>query len=343
MLGPAFAFKCLMSPLVKLHLFRTFTCPIIRSGLSSFALRSQQISPLSLFHRKTLKAFLHLSQSAPTPAIHFLLGEMPIEGKIHCDMFSLFYSVWSNPDTKIYQIVKYLLKTSPENSRTWVINLRHISKMYSLEDPLSCLQSDPPSKSNYKERVLTKVLAFHEDELKTTVRQKQEKDDSYMKYFNVNLFGLRGRHHPSLSNIITSEEVRKLRPHIKFLSGDYLTYQKKYNQSQQGSPLCRTCRLENESICHIIAICPSYESMRTRIFKEIAQISLLSRNKVDFETMLAEPETISQYVLDPTSFNLNSRVHMSDPVVESLYRLSRDLCYTIHTRRMKILGELSKT
>ena len=122
-----------------------------------------QISPLSLFHRKTLKAFLHLSQSAPTPAIHFLLGEMPIEGKIHRDMFSLFYSVWSNPDTKIYQIVKYLLKTSPENSRTWVINLRHISKMYSLEDPLSCLQRDPPSKSNYKETVLTKVLAFHKD------------------------------------------------------------------------------------------------------------------------------------------------------------------------------------
>ena len=110
MLGPAFAFKCLMSPLVKLHLFRTFTCPIIRSGLSSFVLRSQQISPLSLFHRKTLKAFLHLSQSAPTPAIHFLLGEMPIEGKIHRDMFSLFYSVWSNPDTKFTKLLTIFSK-----------------------------------------------------------------------------------------------------------------------------------------------------------------------------------------------------------------------------------------
>ena len=32
MLGPAFAFKCLMSPLVKLHLFRTFTCPTEESA-----------------------------------------------------------------------------------------------------------------------------------------------------------------------------------------------------------------------------------------------------------------------------------------------------------------------
>ena len=118
LLGPAFAYKCLLSPLVKLHIFRTFTCPIIRSGLSSFALRTHQIEPIALFHRKVLKAILHLSKSAPTPAVHFLLGELPLEGRIHRDMFSLFYSIWCNPDTKIHQIVKYILTISPENSRT---------------------------------------------------------------------------------------------------------------------------------------------------------------------------------------------------------------------------------
>jgi hypothetical protein len=117
MLGPAFAYKCLLSPIVKMHLFRTFTCPIIRSGLYSFALREQQISPLSLFHRKVLKSVLTLSKSAPTPAIHFLLGELPMEGKIHRDMFSFFFSVWSNPDTKIHQMIKYILSISPDNSR----------------------------------------------------------------------------------------------------------------------------------------------------------------------------------------------------------------------------------
>ena len=120
----------MLSPLVKIHIFRTFTCPILRSGLSSFALRTQQITPISLLHRKVLKSILHLSKSAPTPAIHFLLGELPMEGRLHCDMFALFYSVWCNPQTKIHQIVKYLLINSPENSRTWSVNLRHISKMY---------------------------------------------------------------------------------------------------------------------------------------------------------------------------------------------------------------------
>ena len=254
MLGPAFAFKCMLSPLVKMHLFRTFACPILRSGLSSFALRSQQLEPISVFHRKILKSFLHLSKCAPTPAIHFLLGELPIEGKIHRDMFSLFFGVWNNPDTKINQITKYLLSSSNENSRTWCINIRHIASMYGIEDPLSCLQKISQKKEIFKETVMTKITVFHENEL----RMKAENIDC-MKYLNVKLIGLRGQCHPSLIGLISTSEVRKLRPYLKFLTGDYLTYQKKFDQTNKGSPLCRLCDLqEGESTCHILAICPFF-------------------------------------------------------------------------------------
>ena len=89
-LGVGFSYKCMLSPKLKLHVYRTFICPIARSGLSSFSLRSTQLESLSLFQRKTLKSILKLSLSAPTPSIHFLTGELPIEGKIHRDVFSLF-------------------------------------------------------------------------------------------------------------------------------------------------------------------------------------------------------------------------------------------------------------
>ena len=118
MLGPAFAYKCLLSPVVKFHLFKTYTCPILRSGLATFSLRTEILKPLTIFHRKTLRGILSLSKNASIPAIHFLLGELPIEAQIHQDVFSLFYSVWRNPDCKIYEIVKYLMKSSLSNSRT---------------------------------------------------------------------------------------------------------------------------------------------------------------------------------------------------------------------------------
>ena len=144
LLGPAFAYKWMLSPLVKIHLFRTFTCPIIRSGLYSFA---QGIpTDISHFPFPQKSSEVHSPSQpkcTPTPAIHFLLGELPMEGRIHRDMFSLLYGVWCNPDTKIPQIVKYLLQNSSDSRGTWVINLRHIFKIYLLEDPLSCLERTP--------------------------------------------------------------------------------------------------------------------------------------------------------------------------------------------------------
>ena len=110
LLGPAFQYKCLISPSVKMHLFRTYACSILRSGLSTFVIRKNQMHPLEIFHRKCLKSLLHFSITAPTPSIHFLLGELPMEGKMHRDIFSVFYSVWTNPKSKKFGIIRIFIR-----------------------------------------------------------------------------------------------------------------------------------------------------------------------------------------------------------------------------------------
>ena len=47
LLGAGFSYKCMLSPVVKLHIYKTHTCPILRSGLSSFSLRTAQLEPLA--------------------------------------------------------------------------------------------------------------------------------------------------------------------------------------------------------------------------------------------------------------------------------------------------------
>ena len=158
-----------------------------------------------------------------------------------------------------------------------------------------------------------------------------------MLYLNVDLLGLRGKYHPSL---ITTEEVKKSRLHLKFLSGDYLTYQTKFDQSGKGSPLCKICRTENETISHIIANCPAYSETRLRILQEFSELCLLTKSKINFQDTLDNPETLTQFILDPTSFNLEKRVNISDPVIEPLFKLSRALCFSIHTNRIRRLQNL---
>ena len=315
LLGSGFSFKCLLSPLVKLHIYRTYTCPIVRSGLSSFSLRSAQLEPLCIFQRKTLKSILKLSITAPTPSIHFLTGELPIEGKIHQDIFSLFYSIWSNPDTKVYIIVKQLLQTCTESSRTWAMHVRHLSRRYGLEDPLDSLKRDAPAKYEYKELIATKITAYFENNLRQSASS-----NSQMDFLNVTTTGLRGRHHPALSYLVTTKEVKLARPHMKFLSGNYLTYKMKADQSG-GSPRCRICSSGcDETTSHIISTCMGLSNVRDKILTEFRSLAESAKNQINFTELAKSEIQLCQFILDPSSLNLQTRVSLLYPMLKDFIK-----------------------
>ena len=108
-----------------------------------------------------------------------------------------------------------------------------------------------------------------------------------MKYLNVSVSGLRGRHHPSLSNIMTTFQVKKLRPFLKMLCMDYYTYEKRANQSG-GSPHCRACALRiqqsdtshTEDIPHILISCSAYKDIRSSIFPEFEELCYIFKSVV---------------------------------------------------------------
>ena len=331
LLGPAFSFKCLLSPVVKLHIYRTFVCPVLRSGISSLVIKDTSLSPLSIFQRKSLKGVLQLNKQTSTPYISLLEN---FEVKIHKDIFSLFYSVWTNPNTKIFTIVKYLLSSSNSNSKTWSNHLRYLAKQYGLEDPLKLIMMDPQSKSSFKNDVSTRINSFHENELR-----KHEDPSQKLKYFNVSVIGLSGRYHPALSGLFTVTDMKKSRHHLKMLVGDLFTYEKKSEQSG-GSPDCRLC-LDNkrESVSHILTFCSAYSDIRTRILQEFAYLCMSSKSDVDFSSMIEDNEVLCQFILDPTSMNLSKRIHMNDPLIHSFFKTSRDLCFGISELRLKLLRE----
>ena len=334
LLGPAFAYKCLLSPPVKLHLYRTFIRPIILSGLASFAIRPNQIEPLAVFTRKVIKSVLQVNKTASTSGIHFLCGELPIEGWLHRNTYSLFYSLWSNPDTRIHDIVKYLLQSVCDNSRTWSQHLKNLSHMYGIDDPSQCLSRDPPSRSQFKEYIETKITSFHENELRTSA-----KNSSSLKYFNVSLLGLRGRPHPILCNVTHSVEVMKMRVHVKFLIGNYFTYQMKSQQSG-GSPQCRLCLSGNEEdYIHLLVQCYSLKTIRDTFLSDLSLLCKKTRNNIELNEFIFCDKTMTQFIIDPSSFNLINRIHMDDPCLPEAFKLCRNYCFLIDKNRRKILNQ----
>ena len=157
-----------------------------------------------------------------------------------------------------------------------------------------------------------------------------------MQCLNVSLTGLRGKRHPALLGIVTTHQVKRANIHIKMLAGDFLTYQTRADRSG-GSAHCRSCpetSPKNENLNHILTECLAYEEIRRRIFPEFSKICKITKSNVSFEDILRSNEALCQFILDPTSFNLEKRVNINDPALPELFRISRDYCYAVNSIRI---------
>ena len=208
---------------------------------------------------------------------------------------------------------------------------------YGLENPLVCLSRDPPTRSFWKELIATKITSYFENKLRSTAST-----NSLMGYLNTYECGLRGRHHPALANMFTTWEVKKSRSHLKFLSGNYLTYKIKSDQSG-GSPRCRICETgSDETVSHVISTCQGLTVEREKILADISKLCSLTKNKINFEEFKESEDKLCQFILAPTSLNLPIRVSLQDPLVPEFYKLSRDLCHVLDNTRIRLLRELEE-
>ena len=143
---------------MPIHLFRTYNLPVLLSGLQALPIRPATFKPQTLFHNNTLSGFLKLSQSSPTPALHFLLGEFPIEAQLHISTLTLFHNVWSTINKLVWQI----LMMSDNWSTTWANHIKQLCQKYDLPNPLSLMDSSCWTKPNWKCLVVTKVTVYHD-------------------------------------------------------------------------------------------------------------------------------------------------------------------------------------
>ena len=335
-LGPIYSSKSLLSPRLQLHIYRTYICPIARSGLAAMSLREKHLTPLMIFQRKILRAFLHLSEKSPNPALYFLTGELPINAMVHKDVFSLFHNVWSNPNTKVFEIVKYLLHNAPLNSNTWSSHVKSLAFEYEIEDPTSMITKKPSNKAVFKEYINSKITSSCEKQLRDASR-----NNSKMSYFNVSVKGLNGRCHSALIGCKETKDIPKLRAHIKLLCGDLFTYEQR-SKYIGGSPHCRLCSHDNlkperpvENVCHLDAECEAFKDVRENVVMEMK--SVCSKSDYNLELVFNSKSLLTQFILDCTSLNLPNRISPEDPISQDIFKLSRDICFHICSQRSKML------
>ena len=342
LLGNIYSYRCKLSPTVLSHVWSIYVLPILRSGLAALPIRPPAMKVLTSFHHKVLRGILKLGSRSPTPPLYFLLGEPPVEAAVHMDILTLFWCIWANHQTKIHEIVKYLLKMADSKSLTWTAHVRILCNLYDLPDPLQLLLSPSWSKQKWKDFTHARVLSHHEHILRVKASRNYK-----LQFLNCQTTGLSGRPHAVLNNILTTQDVVKCRVHIKMLAGDYpCQYYVGKDRNQDTS--CKLCKhlvspsLPNpsEDMVHLLTACRATSDTRERILPD-----LLNAINIDMPTnpilRLQNNVQLAQLVLDPTSLNLplDIRVSPDNPLLSTILPICRNYCFSIHKHRTRLLKE----
>ena len=347
-LGNIFAYKCKLSYAVQYHTWSIFIKPVLRSGLSALPIRPAVMQPLIKFHHKILRAILKLSQYSPIVPLYFLLGEPPFEASLHLDLLSLFWNIWVNPQTKVYQVLRYLLMMSRSNSVTWAAHIRTVFLLYSLPDPLHLLDTTPWSKERWKNHTHITVISYHEAALRARATRNVK-----LQYLNVSCSGLTGKPHPMLSWVQTTQDVVIARPHVKMLAGDYLCFA--FLGHDRGvDPKCRL-RMCNttpntvppnhpgsvEDYQHILTGCRGTADTRAdRLATLFNTVAYHSSNNGILDN--PSPTLLTQFMLDCTSLNLPTdiRITPNHPGITDIARQCSVTINAVHRDRKRQLDSL---
>ena len=123
-----------------------------------------------------------------------------------------------------------------------------------------------------------------------------------------------------------------------YLATNYLTFEIKTNQSG-GSAECRLCFSPVESLEHLISHCVKFDDVRARI--KAKMISICQESGISIDIYKYSSNEFCQFVLDPSSINLNQRVSITHPALPLLFQQSRDFCYFIDQVRTRKLISLT--
>ena len=153
-----------------------------------------------------------------------------------------------------------------------------------------------------------------------STQRTKSRNNSKMMYLNVQLAGLTGTQHVALSNINTTQDALRLRYHLKFLTGDYLTAERQ-SLDQGTSPRCKLCPAEVESVEHVLTKCSATEDIHSRMLPEI--LNVVHQVQPLSSILVHQTQHLTQFILDCTSINLPES-----------YRIPAcDWCYTVCSRQ----------
>ena len=208
-----------------------------------------------------------------------------------------------------------------------------MSKVWPSLSTLSLLQTPAWPKKDWDTLVKTRIVSWHERNLRNDAVS-----NSKMQFLNVQLYGLSGRSHPALQGIMTTQDAKKLRLHLKFLTCDFMSNKRLSLDQPNISSACSLCNALLDSTSHILVSCRSTSDVRSRLWPELMNTVAAVQPMSKILDPNPPPELLTLFILDCSSFNLpcSIRIPAHNPKISAIYRVARDWCFGIASERFRL-------
>ena len=271
----------------------------------------------------------------------FFGDHLPGEAILHLKQLSIFGMVCRLQDSIIHQMAKFtLISTKHSPTTSWFHQIRDLCLLYSLPPPLTLLTS-PPAKSLYKNSVKSKVIDHWEKHL-----HAESSSLTSLVYFKPEYMSLKQPHALWKTCGSNPFEVNKAVVQARMLSGRYRTdlLASHWTNNPHGScliPLCNSS--ETGSIEHLLLSCPVLVETRNRMMKltyEVAEESPYLHHIISWVLEHPDREILMQFLLDCSSLPIVIRMCQlyGQDLLNRLFYISRNWCYSIHRSRMTALN-----
>lgn len=317
-----------VKPTVSVHMYNIYVMPRVTYGLEFVNVGTTNIRKLEVAHRTTLRNIQTLPRRTAIPALHILLGALPIQAIIEQKQISSIASLSKN--RTILDLIIRQLATKSQDSHSWVIATQKLLNKYQLPNFLEIIGSEM-EKSAWKEKTKEAVFRHWKSEIEEEAAEK-----STLKFLNPTF--TKSAHNIWQSTTHDSRDVRRANTKVRLLTGTYILQATKAAFNQTRDTTCPLCKKADEDTVHFLVVCEKLEDRRHPIMKAILSTIPMVYQYHPTHTQWS-PNLITQLVLDPSHPSVSNILPLERCVLFEVERLSRLLCYRVHIKRCKMLGQ----
>ena len=216
------------------------------------------MATLSSFHIGTLKRLQSLPIRTANSAVYLLLGTLPISAELHKRQLSLLHQIAMIENVSIREIAWRQYNVGRPAS--FFIRIVGILDLYELP-PFTEVMNGHFKKIEWKGIVKKSINTYWNTKLQLDCQSK-----SSLSLLSTTSLEM-GKTHIVWDSINNSvRDVRNAITKARMLAGTYMlqTLKSKFNQAEVD-PTCPICRLETETITHVITSCSLWRNISSTI------------------------------------------------------------------------------